>query len=84
MKSSFAKDKTMDGQLKIRDARVSTMPEDFARNQKLVSRILADINRIYRRKAQLVMSRFSRGSVLIQNGKVLTDEMVEEKLHKRR
>lgn len=65
---------------RARDVRVFSQPNDFGKEKKLAVGIVAELRKIYRRKAQLIMSRFSRGSVLIQDGKVLTDEMLEERV----
>ena len=54
------------------------MPSEFPGNEKLVERIIASLQAVYRQKALDSMSRFSRGSVLIQDGKVVTSEMIED------
>jgi hypothetical protein len=46
--------------------------------------IIAELRKIYRAKAKHIMSRCTSANVLIQGGRVLTDEMFEERLLERR
>lgn len=62
-----------------RDIHVFSQARDFGKDTKLAVGIVDELRVIYREKAQAIMSRFSRGSVLIQDGKVLTNEMIEER-----
>lgn len=59
------------------DIRIFSRPVDFGRDAKLAEGIVAELRCIYRRKAIQVMRRFSRGSVLLVAGKVLTSQMID-------
>lgn len=58
----------------------SSRAEDFPGRQDTAAHVIPDIQAMHRAKALKSMLRYSRGSVLVQDAKVLTRQMMDDYL----
>jgi hypothetical protein len=70
----------MSADYRARDVRIFSKPNHFGKDGKIAVGIVAELRKIYSRKALLIMSRFSRGCTLVQDGKVITAETLEDRI----
>jgi hypothetical protein len=65
---------------KVADFEFSTSVEDYPEARAIAERVISDIKAMHRAKSLKSMLRYSRGSVLVQDAKVLTRQMMDEYL----
>lgn len=62
----------------VTDVVINVTPADFPGHEIFVEKIIERLRFIYRNNALMAMSRYSRGSVLIQSASVYTTSMLDE------
>lgn len=60
--------------------KLAISPDDFPGDEKVAKKVIDQMTLAYEENALLAMHRFTRGSVLIQRAKILTEETINSLL----